>query len=283
MHSVFPTLLALLLAVTSIPAAADMNRASRKAVQAAMASAHRSDEDRARDVYRKPLETLRFFGFRKDMTVVEVWPGTGWYTRILAPALKDRGRLYAAQFSLDPPAGYQRRVLGKFLVMLGENPDLYGGVTVTHLMPPYHLRIAPPGSADLVLTFRNAHNWVMERQGGGRYAHLYYQAMFDALKPGGVLGVVDHRWPDPGNEDPLAKNGYISAERVIASAEAAGFRLAARSDHLANPADSHDHPRGVWTLPPSLALGDEDRERYLAIGESDRFALRFVKPRQGAN
>lgn len=257
-----------------------MDKTSRKAVEAALSGDHRSAEDKARDVYRKPMDVLDFLGFRSDMTVVEIWPGTGWYTKVLAPALRERGQLYAAQFSLNPPNGYQRRAMGSFLTTLGQNPDLYRDVIVTTMAAPYELAIAPAGSADLVLTFRNVHNWVMESQGGGKYAPLYFQAMFDALKPGGVLGVVDHRWPDPATEDPLSKNGYISIERTVAMAEAAGFRLAGQSPLLANPADDHEHPRGVWTLPPSLALGDQDRASYVAIGESDRFLLKFVKPTQ---
>ncbi len=259
-------------------AQAAMDPQTRSALQAAIQGEHRSADNRARDIYRKPLETLDFLGFRPDMTVVEIWPGSGWYTEILGPALRDHGRLYAAQFSLNPPSAYQRRAFGKFLGMLGAHPDLFRQVQITHLDIPYDLHIAPAGSADMVLTFRNVHNWVMPGNGGGKNAHLVFDAMFRALKPGGILGIVDHRWPDPATEDPLARNGYISAERTIALAREAGFELAARSEILANPRDTHDHPRGVWTLPPSLALGDKDRAHYLSIGESDRFLLKFVKP-----
>jgi predicted methyltransferase len=248
------------------------------ALDAAMTGEHRPAESRARDSARKPRETLDFLGFRSDMTVVEVWPGTGWYTQILAVALKERGTFYAAQYSPNPRYGYQRRYFGRFLTMLGENPNLYRQVKVTHLALPYKLRLAPPGSADMVVTFRNVHNWFSEGYGGGRYVHLGFQAMFDALKPGGILGIVDHRWPDPDNEDPHAENGYISKERTIAAAEAAGFELVGESDILANPKDTHDHPQGVWSLPPSLASGDQDREKFVAIGESDRFLLKFRRP-----
>ncbi len=267
-----------LLLATLGSAQAAMDAQTRADLKAAIAGEHRSADNRARDAYRKPMETLDFLGFRSDMTVVEIWPGSGWYSEILGPALKDRGQLYAAQFSLNPPYGYQRRAFGKFLGKLGEQPDLYRTVRITHLDIPYDLHIAPPGVADMVLTFRNVHNWVMQSYGGGKNAHLVFDAMFRALKPGGILGIVDHRWPDPATEDPLAGNGYISAERTIAMAEAAGFRLAGRSEILANPRDTHEHPRGVWTLPPSLALGDEKRDHYLSIGESDRFLLKFVKP-----
>ncbi len=256
-----------------------MDKQSRKDVNAAINGAHRSAESKARDIYRKPYETLEFLGFRSDMTVVEIWPGSGWYTEILGPALHKRGKLYAAQFSLNPPAGYQRRAMGKFLTTLGTTPDLFRDVVITTLDLPYALQVAPPSSADMVLTFRNVHNWVMPANGGGKNAHLAFQAMYDALKPGGILGIVDHRWPDPATEDPLAKNGYISAERTIALAQDAGFVLVDRSELLANPLDDHQHPKGVWTLPPSLALGEKDAAKYLAIGESDRFLLKFSKPR----
>ncbi|MGD8976804.1 MAG: methyltransferase [Gammaproteobacteria bacterium] len=254
-----------------------LDPATQAALQAAIDGAHRSEASRARDVYRRPLETLSFFGFRSDMTVVEIWPGSGWYTEILAPALRERGKLYAAQYSVNPSYGYQRRYFGAFLTRLGETPDLYRDVEITALDFPYELGIAPAGSADMVLTFRNAHNWVNPAY-GEQAANLSFKVMFDVLKPGGVLGVVDHRWPDPADEDPAAENGYISEARIIALAEAAGFELAARSDINRNPRDTHVHPRGVWTLPPSLALGDEDRAKYLAIGESDRMTLKFIRP-----
>ena len=276
------TLATLLLAcVCTLPSAwagaPELDPTTSAALDAAIAGEHRSAENRARDKYRRPKETLAFFGFRSNMTVVEIWPGGGWYTEILAPALKDAGKLYAAQYSVNPSYGYQRRYFGAFLTKAGGNPDIYRDVEITALDFPYELDIAPAGSADIVLTFRNAHNWVNPGYGEGA-ADLAFKVMFDVLKPGGVLGVVDHRWPDPGNEDPNADNGYISEERIIALAEKAGFELAARSDLNRNPKDGHEHPRGVWTLPPSLALGDQEREKYLAIGESDRMTLKFVKP-----
>ncbi len=268
--------MALLLAL-SIPAQA-FDAATEAAVDAAISGDHRPAEDKARDVYRKPKEVLDFLGFRSDMTVVEIWPGGGWYTKILAPALKDQGTFYAAQYSVNPQFGYQRRYFGTFLTMLGEMPKLYRQVIVTHLSLPYQLEIAPHGSADMVVTFRNVHNWVGRNYGGGRFADVAFNAVFDALKPGGVFGIVDHRWPDPDTEDPEHASGYISKELTIALAESAGFELVDESDMLANPKDTHDHPQGVWTLPPTLALGDTDRDKYLAIGESDRFLLKFRKP-----
>ena len=271
------SLMAISVACGGIAESQELNAATERALDAAIKGAHRSDENKARDQYRRPKETLAFFGFRSDMTVVEIWPGGGWYTEILAPALKENGRLYAAQYSTNPSFGYQRRYFGAFLIKMGESPDVYRDVTVTTLDFPDHLRIAPPESADMVLTFRNAHNWVSPGY-GEQAAALGYQAMFDVLKPGGTLGIVDHRWPDPADEDPEAGNGYISEERIISQAEAAGFEFVARSDMNRNSKDTHDHPQGVWTLPPSLALGDEDQEKYLAIGESDRMTLKFIKP-----
>jgi predicted methyltransferase len=255
----------------------EMDATTSAALDAAIAGDHRNETNKARDKSRRPKETLAFFGFRSDMTVVEIWPGGGWYTEILAPALKDAGKLYAAQYSVNPSYGYQRRYFGAFLTRLGEKPDIYRAVNITTLAPPYALAIAPPGSADMVLTFRNAHNWVNPGY-GTHSAPLSFKAMFDVLKPGGVLGIVDHRWPDPKTEDPKADNGYVSEERIIKLAEAAGFELAARSDMNRNPRDNHEHPEGVWTLPPSLALGDQEREKYVAIGESDRMTLKFIKP-----
>ncbi len=275
-------LLAALLLLPFMPADAgaaehELDATTSTALADAMSGEHRSAENKARDRYRRPKETLAFFGFRSDMTVVEIWPGGGWYTEILAPALKENGKLYAVHYSVNPPYSYQRRYFGAFLTKAGESPDVYRDVIVTAMDFPYQLNIAPSGTADLVVTFRNAHNWVSSGYHKAS-AQLAFQAMFDVLKPGGVLGIVDHRWPDAENEDPHAENGYMSEERLIAFAEEAGFEFAGRSDHNRNSMDTHDHPEGVWTLPPSLALGEEDREKYLEIGESDRLTIKFVKP-----
>lgn len=247
------------------------------ALRAAIAGDHRTPEFAARDAYRHPYETLRFFGLRPDATVVEIWPGGGWYTEILAPYLRERGRLYAAHFPESAPVAFYRELRGQFAAKLAAAPDLYDRVELTEFLPPEQLDIAPPGSADLVLTFRNVHNWVM-RGGGEARALAAFRAFHRALKPGGVLGVVDHRLP-PGR--PLAdqeESGYVREDFVIGVAAQAGFELAARSEINANPRDSADHPLGVWSLPPVLRGGDRDRERYLAIGESDRMTLKFVKP-----
>jgi predicted methyltransferase len=270
------------LAVAVLLVAADhtahAQQTASAALDAALAGTHRSAANKARDRYRHPKETLEFFGLRPDMTVVEIWPGGGWYTDILAPVLRERGKLYAALYGANPPFPYQSREMESFRAKLASAPSVYGDVTMTALAFPNELTIAPPGSADLVLTFRNVHNWFQEGYGPPNAAELAFKAIFDALKPGGVLGVVDHRWPDPATEDPRSRNGYVSEQRVIALAEAAGFELAGRSDVNRNPLDTHDYPEGVWTLPPDLALGERDRDKYLAIGESDRFTLKFVKP-----
>jgi len=238
-----------------------------------IAGSHRTAEFAARDGSRHPAETLKFFGLERDMTVVELWPGGGWYTEILAPYLKGKGKLYAAHFSPDADREYFRESRAKFEKKLAADPKLYGGVTVTVLDPPKRVDIAPPGSADMVLTFRNTHNWV---QRGA--AEAVFAAAFEALKPGGAFGVVQHRAPKNDDRAAWAKKGYVSEEDTIAMAEAAGFRLLAESEVNANPKDTKDHPEGVWTLPPRLRLGDEDRAKYEAIGESDRMTLKFVKP-----
>ncbi len=216
-----------------------------------------------------------FFGLQPQMHVVEITPGGGWYTEILAPVLRQRGKYYAAHFHLDADApSYYRTARAAYLAKLAQMPDVYDRVTVTSLNAPAHTDIAPASSADLVLTFRNVHNWTEQ---GNDEAN--FRAFFDALKPGGILGVVEHR-ARPGT--PLAemkRTGYMTEDYVIALAERTGFKLAARSEVNANPRDTRDHPRGVWSLPPTLRGGDEDRNRFLTIGESDRMTLKFVKPR----
>jgi predicted methyltransferase len=275
---------AALLVGTIVPSGAwfqaEAQQAAGTALDTALAGANRSATNKARDRYRHPKETLEFFGLQPDMAVVEIWPGGGWYTEILGPYLRERGKLYVAQYGTKPPFPYQQREMDALAAKMRAAPDLYRSVTPTTLnFFTSELEIAPRGTVDLVLTFRNVHNWFQDGYGPPNAAELAFKAMFDALKPGGTLGVVDHRWPDPTTEDPGAKNGYISERRVVEYAEHAGFRLVGGSDVNNNPLDTHDHPEGVWTLPPDLALGERDRDKYLAIGESDRFTLKFVKPR----
>lgn len=254
--------------------------ADAEAVAAAVANPARTPELVQRDAARHPLETLTFFGIEPGMTVVEIWPGaSGWYTEILAPLLRSGGRLYAAHFNSDSTSQFYRESRADFEVKLSTNPAVYGRVIVTSFNPPAHVDIAPPGSADLVLTFRNVHNWYM-RGGGDERVVAAFAAMHRALKPGGVLGVVDHRLPASRPLTDQEDSGYMREDYVVAMAQRAGFVLAAKSEINANPKDTADHPKGVWTLPPTLRLGEVDRDQYLSIGESDRMTLKFVKPEQ---
>ncbi|MDP6437420.1 MAG: methyltransferase [Gammaproteobacteria bacterium] len=250
-----------------------VEQASSSSIDAVLAGEHRSAENKARDKYRHPGETLEFFGIQPDSSVIEIWPGGGWYTEILAPYLRDNGRYIAAGF--DPNSEIEFIAAGavRFREMLDANPDVYGKVETTILMPPTHLEMVPPGSVDAVLTFRSVHNWMPRNMEG-----MVLDSMFAALKSGGVLGIVEHRGIPGTEQDPGANTGYVNQDYAIALAEAAGFVFDASSEINANPADTKDHPEGVWTLPPTLRLKDQDRDKYLGIGESDRFTLRFIKP-----
>jgi predicted methyltransferase len=247
--------------------------ASGAALKAAIAGAQRAEADRARDQYRHPFETLTWFGIKDNMTVVEIWPGGGWYTDILAPFLKDHGTYYAAGFDPDASVDFMRKGAQKFKEKLAANPELFGKIKVTALFAPTKIDIAPEGSADMVLTFRNVHNWMADGQ-----AENVFKAMYKALKPGGVLGVEEHRGNPAIPQDPKAASGYVREDHVIKLAEGAGFQLVGRSEINANPKDTKDYPQGVWTLPPVLRLKEVDKDKYLAIGESDRMTLKFIKP-----
>ena len=247
------------------------DEATAAAIERVLAGDHRSAENRARDSYRHPVDTLLFFGIKPDMTVVEVWPGAGgWYTEVLAPLLAEHGKLYTAVMPARPDNAYVTASLKEFADKLAARPDIYGRVEVTS-MGPGNFAIAPPGSADLVVTFRNVHNWM-----NLGYAPEAFAEMNRALKPGGILGVVDHRGPGKP-QDPRATNGYVNEDYAIAIIEAAGFELVARSGINDNPKDTKDYEQGVWALPPSYRLGNRDRAKYEAIGESDRFTLKFRK------
>jgi predicted methyltransferase len=247
-------------------------RAIAARLDAVLAGDQRSAADRARDVYRHPKETLLFFGIRPDARVVEVWPGSGWYTKIIAPFVHGRGKYYAALEPGDPGSTYVTRRRQAFSDMLASRPELYGGSEITTLGPD-GTDIVPAGTADMVLTFRNVHDWMAEG-----WAPQACAAMYRALKSGGVLGVVEHRGKPGLPQDPNAKSGYVSEDYAIRLIEAAGFKLVARSELNANPNDTKDYPQGVWTLPPTYRLGATDHDKYAAIGESDRFTLKFVKP-----
>jgi predicted methyltransferase len=273
-------LMAALVAATSMAAsAADSGAASQTSgadlakLKAIVGGPQRSPENKARDKYRHPVETLAFFGIRPNMTVVELWPFGGWYTEIIAPYLKGSGTYYAA--AMDPTSNKteDKKYNAELKAVFDAHPDLYSEVKWSVLAPGKYA-IAPDGSADLVVTFRNIHNWVWSGTEKDVFA-----AAFRALKPGGVLGVEEHR-----NNDPQAKPGrgeaYVGEEYAIALIDSVGFKIVGRSKINNNPKDTKDYPKGVWTLPPSYAEGDKDRAKYAAIGESDRFTLKFVKPAQ---
>ena len=262
------------LALALLAACAGLGRDAGADIEKALSGSHRSEANRARDVHRHPKETLLFFGVRPDSTVVEIWPGAGWYAEILAPVLRDSGRYYAAHFHVDeksPP--YMGAGRANFLKSLAARPDLYDRVVVTALNAPGYTDIAPRGTADIVLTFRNVHNWTAAKSD-----EATFRAFHDALKPGGTLGVVEHRAAAGTALEQQIKTGYMTEAYVVGLAEKAGFRLAGRSEVNANPKDTKDHPAGVWTLPPTYRLKDQDREKYRAIGESDRMTLKFIKP-----
>jgi len=260
---------AILAATCSAPALAD------DALKAAIGGSQRSPENVKRDTYRHPYETLTFFGIRPDMTVVELSPGAGWYTEILAPYLRERGKLIAAGATPESKAANVARAGARFKERLDANPAAFGKVQLGAFEPANGVfSYAPKGSADMVLTFRNVHNWADE--GDARLKGVFKSA-YDALKPGGVFGVVDHRLPASKTQDATASSGYVHEAHVIRLAEASGFKLMAKSEVNANPKDTADHQGGVWALPPTYGNKDVERAKYAAIGESDRMTLKFVK------
>jgi predicted methyltransferase len=235
---------------------------------------HRPDADKARDKYRNPKETLLFFGLEPGMTVVEITPGAGWYTRVLAPVMKDHGTFYGAVYKVtDSSPEIIKRLDRMYRDLLASNPDLYGNVQLSTFDASAPV-FAPAGSADMVLTFRNVHNWAKFGT-----ADAMFKGFYDALKPGGILGVVEHR-AKPGTPfEKQTDSGYMTEEYTIQVAQKAGFRLESKSEINANPRDTADHPGGVWNLPPNLrGVPDAEKSKYLAIGESDRMTLKFVKP-----
>ena len=232
---------------------------------------YRTQANVVRDVYRHPIETLTFFGVKDSSTVVEILPGSrGYYLEILAPYLKDRGVYIAANRDENAAPRYLEDHQ-KFLARLKEDESVFAKVKVTKFNADRH-DIAPAGSADFVLTFRNLHNWLERNEIDGAL-----RAFHKALKPGGVLGVVDHRGRTDLPQEAQMKFGYVREDVAIKLIEKAGFKLAATSPVNNNPKDTKDYPDGVWTLPPSYRLGDKDRAKYQAIGESDRFTHRYVK------
>ena len=284
MNKPVPLLCACLLGVgtlmSSLPAMSQNNAVAvadiqvSPQLQAAVANSARTPANVVRDEYRHPAQTLAFFGLQPQQTVIEITPGGGWYAEILAPYLRDGGKYVAAV--VDPaalPAGkgrdYQQRSRDGLAKKFAEAPALFDRATEVAYNPAAPV-LGKPGSADVVLTFRNVHNWRSSNQAEG-----LFRAFFDVLKPGGVLGVVEHRAKTDVPADD--KSGYVGQAQVIAMAEAAGFKLDASSEINANPRDTKDHPNGVWTLPPSNNHDAADAAKYKAIGESDRMTLRFVK------
>jgi predicted methyltransferase len=234
-------------------------------LRAILAMPHRSEANRKRDQYRHPIETLGFFGLREDMNVIEIWPGGGWYTEVLAPFLKEKGKLAVTNTAKGK----------KYADMLAAAPDLYGKVEVRLINPPTELNFGPEGSADMLVTFRNIHGW---RSDDKPYDDKVYGAVYRVLKSGGVFGIVEHRAKAGADPAELKDTGYVSEDWVIKRVQEAGFRFVGKSEVNANPKDTKDYAKGVWTLPPTLRNGDVDKDKYLAIGESDRMTLKFVKP-----
>jgi len=239
-----------------------------------LASSHRSDANRARDPYRHPRETLLFFGIRPDHTVVEVLPIGGWYTEVIAPLVRANGQYIGAMPQVVAGNANSENSRQNYMNILARAPGHLDRVKVVDFNATTEAPMVPDASADVVLTFRNIHNWM-----AGGQAEAAFRMMYRALKPGGTLGVVEHRGNEAVPQDPRARSGYVNQSYAIRLVEGAGFKLVATSEINANPKDTKDYAGGVWTLPPRLAAGEVDRAKYVAIGESDRFTLKFVKPR----
>ena len=258
---------------------AEVDDPARQALLNAVAGEHRSETSRNRDQYRNPVETLSFFGLEPDMTVVEVWPGAGWYSEILAPALRDEGRLVAAGF-VDDEGGFRTRINASYQQLLSAHPEVFDRVEVIAYGPPEFNSLGEPASADLVLVSRHFHNFIAQD-----LVDELLAAAHEVLKDGGTLAVIQHRAQPDAVPEREARTGYVREQYLIDTIEAAGFALQEKSDINANPNDPREHPMGVWTLPPSFRAcaeleGDEQLEceaRYQAIGESDRMTLRFSK------
>ncbi|MEQ3649878.1 hypothetical protein [Hyphomonas sp.] len=261
----------------------ETSSAETSPLDTAIAGAHRSEAEKARDAWRHPKETLEFFGVEADDKVVELWPGGGWYTNVIAPYLASGGgTLVAAYF--DPNLGDEDR-RARISERLEEFKATYAdpkfGIIEYSAFSGESGPLTEPGTADVVLTFRNLHNWM-----SGGYTEKFFTDAYEALKPGGVLGVVEHRLPSTATQDPTASSGYVHEDYVKSLAASAGFEFVEASEINANPADTADHPFGVWTLPPVNSTQDRegntpddfDAETYASIGESDRMTLKFVKP-----
>ena len=239
-------------------------------IEEAVASDYRTPAFKSRDIYRHPAETLKFFGLKPNMKVIEISPANGWYMEIIAPFVSEQG-LYI----MGAPAASNDLIKKQESALVRwskKHPEIAAKMAVATFDLPDGVNLAAPSSVDLVVTFRNVHNWMAKKNEVSAF-----KSFFKVLKKGGILGLVEHRALE-NIIDPLAKSGYVRQSDVVKMAKAAGFRLVAQSEINANPKDKKDYPDGVWTLPPTLKLKEKDREKYLAIGESDRMTLKFVKP-----
>lgn len=264
-------LVSLYLLAGGIAAAADAQKAPDPALVKAIADPARTPKFASRDPSRHPAEELTFFGLTPKMTVVEVWPGGGYWTEILGPYLKTSGH-YIAAVTVSGESEEEDKGTAAWRTRMEAQKEHIGALKISHLGKG-HYEVAPPNSVDLIVTFRNLHNWM-----DGGYVDEALKGLYTSLKPGGILGVEDHRGLDSKPQDPKAKSGYVRQDYTIELAKKAGFEFVGASEINANPKDTKEYPEGVWTLPPTLALGDKDRAKYVAIGESDNYVLKFRKP-----
>lgn len=288
MNRVMTILVGLLAMGAAVPVAFAADFATDLPIEArierAMLGEHRSEANIARNRYRHPVGTLSFLGLEDGMTVMEIWPGGGWYTEILAPVMRHNGQFIVASWDVDVPdqPGYRYRLHTELVDTFSKHPGVYDQVAMAFFSPPASASLGEAESIDLILTFRNTHGWI-----GDGIADQVFAEFARVLRPGGILGVVQHRAADGADAGETAQTGYVPEAAVIELARKAGLYLEARSEVNANPADTRDHAGGVWTLPPGFGecqeLADEDEKtacmaRYEAIGESDRMTLRFRKP-----
>lgn len=246
--------------------------AMQASLAAAIADGSRPETERVRDAYRHPYDTLAFFDVRPDSTVLELWAGKGWYTNILTPYVGAKGKLHVTNYAATDASEYRAKTSAEFSERLKTIP-MGAQVNVIDVMPPETIEFGLENEVDVVLTFRNIHNWMKD----GSDATIYAQS-FKALKPGGIFGIVEHRGAEGTTREQSITSGYVDQQALIAEVEAAGFKLVEASEINANAKDTKNHPEGVWTLPPALKLKEQDSAKYIEIGESDRMTLKFMKP-----